>query len=239
MRYLRYGLGFYGLLLGSFSVQSATMINGTRVIYPAQQPEITVKINNVGNYAVLLQSWIDAGDPKAPPETIKVPFVLSPPVNRVEAGKSQSLRLAYTQARLPTDRESVFWLNVLEIPPKPKGENSGKNYLQMAFRSRIKLFFRPDELPGDPNQSGSALIWSATGHNLKVQNPTPYYISLLKITIEQNGKTYQQAADMLPPFSNHEFSFTIPEQIAVGSKVHTAFINDYGAVIPVQQTIKD
>lgn len=37
---------------------------------------------------------------------------------------------------LPVDRESVFWLNVKEIPKKSAEEN----VLQIAVRSRIKLF---------------------------------------------------------------------------------------------------
>lgn len=43
------------------------------------------------------------------------------------------------------DRESVFYLNVLDIPPRPefgekKADAGNVNYLQLAVRSRIKLF---------------------------------------------------------------------------------------------------
>lgn len=43
---------------------------------------------------------------------------------------------------LPSDRESLFYYNVREIPPK-----SGKaNTLQIALQTRIKLFWRPKAL---------------------------------------------------------------------------------------------
>ena len=58
-----------------------------------------------------------------------------------------------------TDRQGVsFYLNVLDIPAKPENKDSGSaevnnNYLQLAVRSRIKFFFRPDDLKITPNDA--------------------------------------------------------------------------------------
>ncbi|VTR34364.1 putative chaperone protein EcpD [Serratia fonticola] len=53
------------------------------------------------------------------PDTVKVPFTPDatgrPYRSRV---KGQALRIARTGGGLPSNRESLFWLNVLEIPPK-------------------------------------------------------------------------------------------------------------------------
>ncbi len=57
-------------------------------------------------------------------------------------GKGQSWRLVFNGSRLPQDRESLFWFNLLDIPPEPKNGKTD-NYLQLAIRSRIKLFYRP------------------------------------------------------------------------------------------------
>jgi P pilus assembly chaperone PapD len=65
-----------------------------------------------------VQSWIDTGDPTALPEKINVQFVIMPPITRIDAGKGQMLRLIYTGGTLADDRESIFWLNILAIPPK-------------------------------------------------------------------------------------------------------------------------
>lgn len=113
-----YGLSASLLLALSYAASASVVITGTRVIYPSDAREVSVKLANKGKKPVLIQSWIDDGDVKAKPETIHVPFILTPPINRVEPDKSQTLRISYTGKLLPTDRETVYWLNVLEIPAK-------------------------------------------------------------------------------------------------------------------------
>ncbi|EHV4506050.1 fimbria/pilus periplasmic chaperone, partial [Escherichia coli] len=126
--------------ISAYPVSANVVITGTRVIYPAGQHNVNVQLTNVGISPSLIQAWIDNGDPKAAPETIKTPFVITPPIARIDGNKGQTLRLSYTGEPLPADRESVFYLNVLDIPPNPRDKN--KNYLQIAIRSRIKIFFR-------------------------------------------------------------------------------------------------
>lgn len=83
------------------------------------------------------------------------------------------------------DKESVFWLNVLEVPAK-KQAKPDENYLQMAFRSRIKVFYRPAGLAGNANDAAQAVTWSVKGSSLQAFNPTPYYVSFVSLTV--NGK---------------------------------------------------
>lgn len=102
--------------LASTLSQAAIVITGTRVVYPESSREVNVRLTNVEQSPVLVQAWIDDGNAGASPDEIKVPFVLMPPVFRVEPKKGQTLRVMYTGDDLPKDRESVYWLNVLEIP---------------------------------------------------------------------------------------------------------------------------
>src|SRR3984957_10005754 len=97
---------------------AAVVVDGTRVVYPAAKREVTINIHNGGDTPSLVQAWLDAGDAHAKPGESKVPFVLTPPLFRLDPSKSQSLRLVYTHDPLPEDRESLFWLNVLDIPPR-------------------------------------------------------------------------------------------------------------------------
>jgi chaperone protein EcpD len=46
-------------------------------------------------------------------------------VFRLNAEKGQSLRIRFTGGKVPQDRESVWWLNVLEV--QPKTERGAKN----------------------------------------------------------------------------------------------------------------
>jgi chaperone protein EcpD len=62
---------------------------------------------------------------------------------------------------LPQDRETLYWFNVLEIPPKSKAANDENlNQLQLAFRTRIKFIFRPDGLKGNPLDAAANVTWS-------------------------------------------------------------------------------
>lgn len=149
--------------LCTFPVQAGVVINGTRVIYPGDEKEITVQVSNNGQRPVLVQSWLDTGDSEATPDTITTPFILTPPINRLDSGKAQALRISsLTTSALPQDRESLYWLNVLEIPGRPGSEIKNENYLQLAVRSRIKFFWRPASLKEGAARAPQALSWAAT-----------------------------------------------------------------------------
>ena len=47
-----------------------------------------------------------------------MPFTMVPPLFRLDPKKGQMLRIVYTQEPLATDKETLFWLNVLEVPPR-------------------------------------------------------------------------------------------------------------------------
>lgn len=45
----------------------------------------------------------------------------------MEPKSGQTIRIVYTGESLPQDRESLFYLNVLDIPAKPKLEENSEN----------------------------------------------------------------------------------------------------------------
>lgn len=212
---------FATLMFATATVSASVVISGTRVIYPSDAREVSVKLSNVGKKPVLIQSWVDNGDSKANPETIHVPFVLTPPINRVEAGKGQTLRISQTGEALPTDRESIFWLNVLEIPAKdPQLKN--ENHLQMAFRSRIKFFYRPVNLAGSANSAVTTFKWTTDGNQIIATNPGPYYVSFVTLSV----KNKKVEGKMVAPFSSESFGLSS----AKGDEITGEFVNDYGAI---------
>ncbi|WP_431225429.1 fimbrial biogenesis chaperone [Serratia sp. L9] len=215
--------------LFSANALASVVISGTRVIYPSDAKEVSVKITNGGPSPVLLQSWIDNGDANAKPSAIKVPFVLTPPMNRVEASKGQTLRISYAGGNLPMDKESAFWLNVLEIPAKSQAKTA-ENRLQMAFRSRIKLFYRPAGLQGNANEAAKLVTWSSKGNTLQATNPTPYHASFANLSV--NGKKLDGV--MVAPRST--INVALPG--SAGNKVIGSFVNDYGAVNAFDAVIK-
>ena len=108
----------------------------------------------------------------------------------------------------------------------------------MAFRSRIKLFFRPAGLTGNPNDAVQALTWSRIPGGVKATNPTPYYVSLVTVNMSTTGKKNQAPGNMIAPKSSLNFTFPGMTAPPGGSKLDTEFVNDYGAVKNISFDIK-
>lgn len=227
--------GLLALCLFAAGARATVVIGGTRVIFPAQSGEVTVRLSNVGNTPALVEAWIDKGNPQSTPDKADTPFLITPPLFRMDAHKDQSLRILATSPQLPADRESLFWLNVLEVPPKPTGpEAAGKNLLQFAVRSRLKLFYRPAKLPGDALKAASQLTWKARANGREVildaHNPSPYYITISKITLQIGDRPYTAATGMVAPFGDLKLAVKgLANVPAAGTSVSYTTINDYGA----------
>lgn len=221
------------------------IISGTRVVFPAKDGEVTVRLTNENASPALVQAWVDAGDEHSTADSANTPFVLTPPLFRMEPNRDQSLRiLAGPNMQLPADRESLFWLNVLEIPPKPASmQTTSSNTLQLAFRSRLKLFYRPANLPGDPNKAATALTWKAVkddqGIALEVSNPTPYHVTVTGFALDVAGKHYVNAApDMVAPMSSLRMRVKDLTQLPAANTVLTFdSINDFGASTSYKGTV--
>ncbi|MBL5926314.1 fimbrial biogenesis chaperone [Enterobacter asburiae] len=209
-------------------VYASIQISSTRVIYRETEKNVSIQISNPGTYPVLLQSWIDEGRPEIKPEDIKAPFILTPPLTRVNAGEGQTLRLSYVGPGQVKDRESIYWLNVLEIPPVINKES---NQVQVAFRSRIKVFYRPTGLDDKGAQSAAEhLRWDIQGKKMTILNPTPYYVSLLGISLKLGNKKTTIPAEMIDPQSRKVFDLPAGVEATHVSEVAVDFINDYGAI---------
>ncbi|BEM32448.1 pilus assembly protein [Serratia marcescens] len=191
---------FVGLFFGSFFADANIVINGTRVIYPEKNKDVIVQLVNSGNDPALVQAWIDDGDINSTPETANVPFLLSPPVVKVAGNNGQQLRIQKMGAAFPDDRESVFYLNVLDIPPTPENLQ-GVNTLQLAIKSRIKLFYRPAGLSSNANAITDFIELQAAGTGFKIINKSPYFFTLANV--DQKGKKNLLVDSvMVAPFSS-------------------------------------
>ncbi|MBH3421108.1 MULTISPECIES: fimbria/pilus periplasmic chaperone [Pseudomonas] len=223
-----------GLVAGS-SANASVVIAGTRVIYNAPEHETTLKISNKGQEPALIQAWVDNGEANAEPSEIDVPFTVTPPLARLDPQKSQTLRIFYTGEALPKNKESVFWLNVLEVPPRPAADKEDKNHLQLAIRSRIKLFFRPADLKGDAAHTPGSITWrlirDAGGSALEAHNPSVFHASFASLEVGSGGKTATfEEGGMLAPGETRSFPLKGQVSSGIDAKVHYRAINDYGGI---------
>ncbi|EGY0340357.1 molecular chaperone [Escherichia coli] len=216
----RYADVVLALLLAFLSVQAQAgiVIGGTRVIYDGDKKETAASVRNPEKSGVyLVQSWVDSGEQGG-----KTPFIVTPPLFRINPGEENMLRIVRTGGDLPQDRESVFWLNVKSIPATDDS-HSRTNVLQVVVKSRLKLFYRPAGLEGQPESAYHQLSVAHSGNHLTVSNPTPYYVTLF--TLKVDGQEIKEA-DMVPPKGS--MSFTLPS--ATASAVTWQAISDYGGV---------
>ena len=213
---------------------AGVVVNGTRVVYPADKREVTISLHNTGATPSLVQAWLDAGDPNSKPGGATVPFVLTPPLFRLDPTKVQTLRLVYTHDALPADRESLFWLNVLDVPPRAAVNTELPNQLELAFKHRMKVFFRPAGLTGAAADAPARLTWKTLSSEgklsgLQVNNPTPYHVSLTQINATISGHSIVAKADMVDPFAARTFDLPEPVSAPTGAvAIEYWFVNDYG-----------
>ncbi|MBB1202742.1 molecular chaperone [Enterobacteriaceae bacterium 89] len=230
----------------SASVFAEVVINGTRIVFNAKDKESVVQLKNNGKNPFLLQLWIDDGNPKARPGEVKVPFVINPPVIRIDSNKGQAVRIMSTATGLPKDRESIFWFNMLEVPPKPTTQlNNGNNLLQLAFRTRVKLFYRPDNLQPTPLQAYKDLNISLQGNSLKVKNTSPYYITFSKLEVrESKGAPLLASVEkfgqrMVEPKGEITYPLAVKKTGLNGATLFYSVINDYGGETTNEQVLQN
>ncbi|EMM0521287.1 TPA: type 3 fimbria chaperone MrkB [Klebsiella pneumoniae] len=212
------------------------IVNGTRFIYPGNEKEITVQLSNNADRPALAQAWLDNGDADATPDTITTPFIITPPISRVDAKSGQTLRIKLgSSAGLAKDKETLWWLNLLEIPPVVANQkNEGQNVLQLAIRSRFKFIYRPAGL-GNRDAAAEKLTLTASGSSLAINNPTPFYITVSRIS-RDGSKALNSKTVMLAPQSSQ--TVALSSAVNRGETLTVNNINDYGADVAVKVAVK-
>jgi chaperone protein EcpD len=225
------------VFLASLPASAAVTLQGTRIVHDAQKGrDVTIKATNTGGQPAMTQVWIDDGDSHARPENVRTPFRLTPAEPRLlQAHQGQAYRVTYaprpSEPALPTDRESVFYFNLLDIPPKP-ADAAGKNLLQFAVRTRVKLFHRPAGLPGAARDAAAALVWSSADNALQVTNPTAYHVTLSTLTLADGRKV---DVDMIAP--GQQVHYALPTGASMPNQVTFQWLDDYGTPRDQQATV--
>ncbi|MBN3846951.1 molecular chaperone [Paraburkholderia sp. Ac-20342] len=216
-------------LTWSASANASITLSGTRLVFDGKYKEASLAVRN-GNSNILVQAWIESNTPNDEGE---LPLAVTPALAKMRPDGQQLLRVLYAGGKnaLPQDKESVFWLNVQEIP---EGTNSAGS-LQVAVLQRIKVFFRPKGLAGNVADAPGALTWSIARESgkpmLQITNPTAYHVSLSNISV---GAGKRLPATMIAPGETVRLPFD-----GAGSKLTFSSINDYGGADKFEATLSD
>jgi fimbrial chaperone protein len=219
-------------LLMSQAMASVVMMN-TRVIYPGDASELAVQLNNKDSTPSLMQMWVDIkSDPTSEPNTAEAPFVVLPALFRIEPNAGQITRLIYTGGGLPQDRESIFYLNMVQIPPK-NTVNAQQNQLTVVLRSRMKLFYRPSGIEGRPDGLANLMEFTAKESGLDwlitANNHSGYFASLLDAYLVVDGVEVALSPDMVAPKSSSTWVVKRQGKPLRGRvKIKYTLVNDFG-----------
>ncbi|HDR2681770.1 TPA: molecular chaperone [Enterobacter mori] len=196
-------------------------LNQFRIVYPSTEAKgITWSLINNTDRAYLMQSWIRPVDfTTGLPEleshgggrTSAIPLLVTPPLKRVEARESLTLRIRLTERSLPPDRESVFYLSVKGIPSvSEKSSTHSGGQMVVAVVNNVKLFYRPEGLPeGGVATASSQLRFSQRGDQLWVDNPTPFYINFSQVVVGGKSLPADVLRKLIPP-KGHQ-SYPLPQ----------------------------
>lgn len=203
-------------------------VSGTRIIFPASDHEASIQVSNLGSEDIMIQSWIEAERGHAQAD---VPFAVTPSLARLSHRKQQTLRIFYQGAGLAQDRESVVWLSVQEIPQVSESSNN----LQVAFRQRLKLFYRPNGLPGSAEEAANQLKWNLLKTDgapvLLAVNDSAFHVSLAQVRVVVGETEYTVESTMVGPRDTRRMIIKgLPAGFSGVAQVRWESINDYGAL---------
>jgi P pilus assembly chaperone PapD len=203
--------------------QAALSLDRSRIIFDEGEKSVSLSVRNLNDRTpFLVQSWLE----NAKEEKIKGPLMAVPPLQRIEADSKSVVRLQALAdiTTLPKDRESLFYFNLREIPPKSEEANT----LTLALQTTIKVFYRPEALKVDPMKSWvpgmEMLTLEKKGDSVEVVNPGAYHVTFVGA---QKGKERVNDFDtvMVPPKGRSTLSVKSSQ---LGDKPALVFINDYG-----------
>lgn len=197
---------------------AGVVIGGTRLVYDGQKKESSINVSNPEKKRpYLIQSWVENYDEL---DRTKSPFIITPPLFRLDPGQENVIRLVEIGPTLPKDKESVYWLNIKSIPSSQK---NNENTLLISVKSKIKLFYRPVGLDGSPEDSYKKISFNQKNGYLIIKNNSSYHVSFNKV--EADGHEISDV-DMLAPKS--EKTYKLPNGGA--SVIRWSAINDYGGL---------
>ncbi|XOQ04105.1 MAG: molecular chaperone [Hafnia paralvei] len=226
-----------GLIALSFNSSATVQLGANRLIYDAKKSDVSMVLKNSEDRAYLIQSWVDAkGNSQL--ENSKLPFVISPPLFKIQPKSENVVQVIYPGSGLPADRESLVWLNIKVIPSMTLEEQRQKNKVVVAVNYRVKLFYRPDGLQGSSSDATSKLHWKKTGSDkLTAINDSAYYVTMNKIAF--NGKSVPISVttnnSLVAPHSTTDFDIKDTGKIEVKWSSVNDFSNSsdtYTATLP-------
>lgn len=185
-----------------------------RVIYPQDEKKgVTLKAENKTDAPYLVQSFIQPVDMNTGDVDLNysgkplMPFIVTPPLTRLEPQQTLDLRIRRNDQPLPADRESVFYISMRAIPAQDKSLKNDQ--LVMTVLTNMKLFYRPEGLKKRAvADMADKLKFEFDDNNLIAKNPTPYWLTFSMLKIGNTSLDKAALRMMVPPFGEQRYSLS-------------------------------
>ncbi|HHR6503277.1 TPA: fimbrial biogenesis chaperone [Providencia alcalifaciens] len=219
-------------LLVPLSSSGTIQMNTTRVIFEESENEQTVEINNIGKKTALVQVWLSQDEMN---EKIKdTGFIITQPIFKVKPDRSKIIRIIGTdeiKKLYPTDRETMLWINFLDIPPT---NETGRNSLNIAIHTKMKFFYIPEKIETTRADAAERLSWRiekiGNDNYLVAKNNSSIYVNLGKLKLK-NNILVELESSTVAPFG--ETKYKILSKLSNNNIiVEYSYIDDLGAYIP-------
>ncbi|TGA70661.1 Clp protease ClpE [Aliivibrio fischeri] len=156
-------------LLSVNSAFAALALDATRYIYKGNDQFISAVASNASEKEYAAQVWLDNIIEKDTRPT----FIATPSFFKIKGKGRQVFRIMKVSDHMPIDKESIYWLNLQEIPPARKGSG-----ISMAIRTKVKMIYRPEALvEGRQGAEENLTIAHFPGQQWLV-NSTPYIFAI-------------------------------------------------------------
>lgn len=199
------------------------VVDKTRIVFDHSQSNTeTIMLTNVSKMnPFLAQSWIE----DTTGAKIEGPLMALPVILRINPNESKQIRISLVRntAQLPTDRESLFFFNVIGIPPQNSAQSG--NSIELAIKTKLKVFYRPKGLPKYTSQEvfGQLRVEKNQG-GLIIQNPSPYNTVVFGVSEGKNARV-KELGLIVPPFG----VLRIPNSIR-GNTPRIHYVDEYGGI---------
>ncbi|EFH7843636.1 fimbria/pilus periplasmic chaperone [Escherichia coli] len=221
-------LFFIILFLPGKSHADGLSIDHTRVIMSSALQSAEIVINNTSSYTWLVQSRVVNSFESTEQLTSSAYFYILPPILKLSAGQSQTVRIIRRQPVNKNNEETLQYIVFKSIPVIDKsisGLDKVKQQLSVSLSLIIKLFSRPENLNVPWDKSASLLFFLKKENGLEISNAGPYFMTLSRVFV--NGKEIVLDGEQrtINPFGKINIDKVM---VTPGDEIKWTVVNDHG-----------
>lgn len=205
---------------------SGVSVDSTRIIFNEEKANETISVKNDSlTKAYLIQSWVEYNKLREE----KKPFIFTPPIFRLDAGNKHVMRMIKIGKNLPSDRETVYWVDIKAIPEVERN-NAAVNKLQLSFTHRMRLYYQPIGLKGNKGDAAKSLSWRKTDRTITAVNNNNWTVNLNTLRANGHAINVNHENSLIPAYGSVDFNLS--NGISHVTNVEWSVLSDHAAISP-------